>query len=87
MAQQDLPFARDFGYLDKFLTNLRTHAETLPEPQRGELAKLVAAEASHWDRIKDLLGGEPTAAPANPPSSPVGSAPRGLTVGSLLAGR
>lgn len=87
MAQQDLPFSRDLGYLDKFLAGLGAHAETLPEPQRSELRRLVAAEVDHWKVIKGLLSGEAPvarqAAPA-PPADPAPMAQRGLTVGSLL---
>lgn len=96
MAEQDLPFARDFGYLDKFLTNLGTHADGLPEPQRSELKRLVSAEVSQWERIKALLRGEMPIAPTSKPAAPATSAPvapaaapmaeakRGLTVGSLM---
>lgn len=88
MAQEDLPFARDLGYLDKFLKTLATHAESMPEPQRAELLRLVAAEAAHWDRIKALLSGNAASAPAAAPvasAALVSAAPRGLTVGSLMS--
>lgn len=76
MAQSDLPFARDLGYLDKFLAALRGHAEGLPEPRRQELLRLLASEDGQWARIKALLGAEA----CDPPE-----VPRGLTVGSLIA--
>jgi len=87
MAQQDLPFSRDLGYLDKFLTSLRAHAEGLAEPQRSELLKLVNAEVATWGRIRDLLAGEAPASASKPAPAPGMSAPRGLTVGSLMPGR
>ncbi len=94
MAEQDLPFARDLGYLDKFLTGLGAHADSLSEPQRSELKRLVEAEVSQWARIKALLQGEAPAAQSHSAPGPAASdqkapdpAPvsrRGLTVGSLM---
>jgi len=90
MAQQELPFSRDLGYLDKFLTSLRSHAEGLAEPQRSELMTLVSAEVAAWDRIKALLAGQAPASESVGPGpvapTPGPSAPRGLTVGSLMPG-
>ncbi len=88
-------FARDFGYLDKFLVNVAKHAETLPPDRGGRLKQLLAEEATRWDEVKRLLaGGAPGAAsPASAPSAAaapvkegraVPVAPTGLTVGSLL---
>ncbi|HEY9857483.1 MAG TPA: hypothetical protein V6D05_17190 [Stenomitos sp.] len=86
MAQQDLPFSRDLGYLDKFLTSLRAHAESLGEPRRSELLRLVNAEVATWGRIRTLLAGQAPADMATPaPATPI--VPRGLTVGSLMPGR
>jgi hypothetical protein len=89
-------FSRDFGYLDKFLSNLANHAATLPEPQGSRLKQLMAEETARWAEVKRLLAGEapsaPTTAPAVAPAAPTPSpapearaaAPAGLTVGSLL---
>ncbi|MBO9539540.1 hypothetical protein J7643_03005 [bacterium] len=90
---QEASFARDLGYLDKFLTNLKTHAGSLAEPQRGELVKLLDEEVQRWDRIKALLSGVAVApqetASASAPA--VKTAPaqaeragKGWTVGSLM---
>lgn len=93
MADQ-ASFARDLGYLDKFLVSLKTHAGTLSEPQRSELLGLLDEEAQRWGRIKGILDGQaaPAAASAkaeasNSPAPVAGSvepASRGWTVGSLM---
>lgn len=84
MAETDLPFARDLGYLDKFLAALRAHAGGRPEPERAELSQLLAEETERWERIKALLSGEgrrPVAAEPRAPARP------GLTIGSLMPDR
>lgn len=60
-------FARDFGYLDKFLVSVAKHAETLPPERGGRLKQLMAEETARWEEVKRLLAGSaPTAAtPAN----------------------
>lgn len=87
-------FARDFGYLDKFLVSIAKHAETLPPERAGRLKQLMSEETTRWEEVKRLLaGGAPGAAPAAStaapdapakaaPTGPV--APTGLTIGSLL---
>lgn len=93
-------FARDFGYLDKFLVNMAKHAETLPPDRGGRLKQIMAEETARWDEVKRLLaggapaGGAPTSVPTAAPSTPAAPAaaparegspaPVGLTVGSLL---
>lgn len=63
MAQVD-PFARDLGYLAKFLESLRSHAATL-EPVAGQrLLSLLDEEAGRWDEIKRILAGQVPGAPA-----------------------
>jgi hypothetical protein len=59
MAENDADFARDLGYLDKFLAGLATHAKSLPEPAGSRLAALVAEELVRWREITSLLQGEP----------------------------
>lgn len=89
MAEQ-ASFARDLGYLDKFLVSLKTHAGTMSEPQRSELIDLVSEQVERWGRIKGILSGQ--AAPveaagtkdAEPAPAQAGSATRGWTVGSLM---
>jgi hypothetical protein len=66
-------FARDFGYLDKFLAGLAKHAETLPPDRGSRLKALMAEEVTRWDEVKRLLaGGAPAATPASvaPPPAP-----------------
>lgn len=89
-------FARDFGYLDKFLTGLAQHATTIPGERGARLVRLMSEEATRWQEIKQLLSGagsEPLpsvpqaprspSSPTTPP--PVAAGPAGhLTVGSLL---
>lgn len=70
MAEAD-PFARDLGYLAKFLESLRAHAGTL-DPARGQrLLALLDEEAERWEEIKRILAGE-AAVPARsrPPEAP-----------------
>lgn len=82
-------FARDFGYLDKFLVNVAKHADTLPAERGGRLKQLMAEETTRWEEVKRLLAGAaPTATTianvASPANVPGPVAPTGLTVGSLL---
>lgn len=87
MAREELPFSRDLGYLDRFLVSLRGHADTLPEPRRSELLRLVSAERDSWDRITSLLAGQDSEpAEASDPSAGVPTS-SGLTVGSLIPDR
>lgn len=90
-----MDFARDLGYLDKFLSGLTQHAATLPPAQGTRLKELMSEEATRWAEIKRLLAGEVPASHAHqqptPPSAmaPVVKTPEptrsaGLTVGSLL---
>ncbi|HEY9900367.1 MAG TPA: hypothetical protein V6D00_14425 [Pantanalinema sp.] len=91
MAEQ-ASFARDLGYLDKFLAGLKAHAQGLSEPQRAELLGLLEEEVARWGRIKGILGGG-GGSPVAAPSTAGGTAPApardlaagsGWTVGSLM---
>lgn len=93
MAQVD-PFARDLGYLAKFLESLRTHASTLDPAEGQRLLSLLDEESGRWAEIKQILAGEATSNPgttaaAEPASAepPQAGRPRpfstGFTVGSL----
>jgi hypothetical protein len=92
------PFARDLGYLKRFLTALEAHADTLPAEASMSLRTLLAEEVGRWGQIEALLdgGGEtvrsapaadsPKAQPAAqepPEQAPTRQRPR-FTVGSLL---
>lgn len=88
-------FARDFGYLDKFLANMAKHADTLPPDRGGRLKQLMAEETARWEEVKRLLaGGAPATAAVSASAEPAASdaaptkaapvAPIGLTIGSLL---
>ena len=71
-----MDFARDFGYLDKFLAGLAKHADTLPPAQGARLKTLMAEEHTRWAEVKRLLAGEATSAPVAPthaqPPAPAG---------------
>lgn len=96
------PFARDLGYLEKFLGALEAHATSLPEPEGARLASLLREERARWEEIGALLGGqaapgqeadsEAPPASASParmaPAAPTQELPRPRwTVGSLLGDR
>lgn len=92
MAEQ-ASFARDLGYLDKFLAALAAHAEGLSEPDRTELLGLLAEENARWPQIKALLEGKAPARPqggaetkprAPEPAAQQQTAAPGWTVGSLM---
>lgn len=85
-------FGRDFGYLDKFLTNLQRHADTLPATRGAELKARVARQVEEWRVIKALVRGEMVPVDSGAAPSSDGAAPAattdvggagGLTVGSL----
>lgn len=91
-------YAKDLGYLDKFIARLEADAASLPADRRGQALRLLADQRDQWRQIMALLAGEsigtdaPAAAP--PPAPPVvrATAPAapappyrpGLTVGSLI---
>lgn len=89
-------YAKDLGYLDKFIARLEADAASLPADRREQALKLLAAERTQWSRIMALLAGEPVQAEAvaPPPAPPVVRSPApaaqpqpsrsGLTVGSLI---
>jgi hypothetical protein len=68
-------FARDLGYLDKFLVALRAHAGTLGAGAGARLAALLDEEERRWAEIRALLSGAPTKAPAAPAAEPADAAP------------
>jgi hypothetical protein len=72
-------FARDLGYLDKFLSAVKAHAGTVGGPAGSRLAQLMDEEQSRWQEIRGLLAGGnpgqnpgPTASHA-PPLAPSSS--------------
>lgn len=71
-------FARDLGYLDKFLTSLTAHAATLPGEQGARLKQLMAEEGQRWAEIKRLLDGQA-------PASNAGPGPAGMAVAPVAA--
>lgn len=95
MAAMDANFARDFGYLDKFLVNVANHANTLPPERGARLKALMIEETARWAEVKALLEGNaapaysvPTAnAPLSTPApSPVVSVPA-ATAAASAAGK
>lgn len=52
-------FARDLGYLAKFLQDLRAHAATLGAPAGPRLMALLDSEDAAWAEIRALLEGQP----------------------------
>lgn len=60
---QAAPFARDFGYLDKFLLAVNEHASSVEGPRGARLRELLAGEVERFSEVRRLLaGGEPDAA-------------------------
>ena len=57
------PFAKDFGYLGKFLANVKSFAEGLDSADtRQQLLTLLEGEPERWKAIDRLLSGSaPTA--------------------------
>jgi len=101
-ASGDAPFARDFGYLDKFLAGVTAHAAGVSGSRGDRLRELLSGEIERFTEIRSLLAGaEPRERPAErnsdvaPPTRPIDvvsssatSVPgRALTVGSLLGDR
>lgn len=93
-------FARDLGYLAKFLQALQMHADSLEAPAGDRLKSLLGEQEAAWAEIRALLAGDPRAAAgaadapaaAAPettllpvPAAPPAAAMRRLTVGSLLS--
>lgn len=66
-------YAKDLGYLDKFIARLEADAASLPADRREQALSLLAAERTQWSRIMALLAGEPVQADA--PSAPPPQAP------------
>ena len=63
-------FARDLGYLSKFLQGLRTHAASLEAPASARLAALLDDQERAWAEIRSLIAAgtaEPGAAPVEAP--------------------
>lgn len=60
----EVNFARDLGYLDKFFVNINAHASTLPAADAARLKQLMAEEIQRWAEIKGLLGAGPRVAGA-----------------------
>jgi hypothetical protein len=60
------PFARDLGYLKRFLTALEAHADTLADAPASSLRALLAEEGERWGRIEALLDGAASGAPLIP---------------------
>jgi hypothetical protein len=59
-------FARDLGYLSKFLQGLRTHAASLEAPASARLAALLDDQERAWAEIRSLIAAgtvDPGAAP------------------------
>jgi hypothetical protein len=92
------PFARDFGYLEKFLTGLTEHASNASGARGERLRALLVGEAARFEEIRALLSGAEPALDSNPAEpSPEGVQPPaaiadraangGFTVGSLLGDR
>lgn len=64
-ASGDAPFARDFGYLDKFLAGVTAHAAGVPGSRGDRLRELLSGEIERFSEIRSLLAGaEPGARPA-----------------------
>lgn len=60
---QAAPFARDFGYLDKFLLAVNEHASSVEGARGARLRELLAGEVERFSEVRRLLaGGEPDAA-------------------------
>ena len=58
----EVNFARDFGYLDKFFVNISAYADTLPAADGQRLKQLMAEETQRWAEIRGLLGVGPRVA-------------------------
>ncbi len=70
------PFAKDFGYLDRFLAGVTEYAATADGGRGERLRRLLDGEIERWREIGALLRGEasiPPPAPAAPAEA--GSAP------------
>lgn len=77
------PFAKDLGYLDRFLVGVTNYAASA-EGERGEsLRRLLDGEIERWNEIGALLRGETPTPSAPPPRAEGPSSAFGLTVGSL----
>jgi hypothetical protein len=70
-------FARDLGYLDKFLASLLAHADSLTPTEGARLRALVDEEVRRWAEIRALLdagvkgaGASTEARPAAAPTEP-----------------
>lgn len=63
-ASGDAPFARDFGYLDKFLAGVTAHAAGVPGSRGDRLRELLSGEIERFTEIRSLLAGaEPRVRP------------------------
>jgi len=88
MAELD-PFARDLGYLAKFLDSLRTHSGNLDPIAGQRLLSLLDEEVARWNEIRALLagaapeaGGSAAAAAGQAASSAGSAASPGTPAGS-----
>lgn len=88
-------FARDLGYLSKFLQGLRTHAASLEAPASARLAALLDDQDRAWAEIRSLIaagtvdpGAAPVEAPRPAPETPLKpAAPSVATTGEATGRR
>lgn len=78
-------FARDFGYLEKFLQAITAHAANAPGPAGERLRELLEGEGERWSEVRAVLEGRgPTAAGrsgARPPAAAPAAASGGVSDG------
>ncbi|MBC7543138.1 MAG: hypothetical protein H7338_10440 [Candidatus Sericytochromatia bacterium] len=66
----DTPWARDLGYLERFIQKLEGQAADLPDERRGKALAMLGAERSQWATIMALLAGGPVTADMTPAAGP-----------------
>lgn len=63
-STEGAPFARDFGYLAKFLVAVEEHAASVGGARGDRLRELLAGEVERFAEIRSLLSGaEPATGP------------------------